>query len=89
MISPVISVSEPVRRSSRGRSAIAHFMHLRTRVRVAGVNGIELDETSLRAGKSQCAPYDHSASTRILPAFTAASRRSFLSCGANALCSLS
>ena len=34
-------------------------------------------------------PYDHSASTRILLAFTAASRRSFLSCGANALRSLS
>ena len=33
--------------------------------------------------------YDHSASTRILPAFTAASRRSFLSCGANGFRSLS
>ncbi len=32
--------------------------------------------------------YDHSASTRILAAFTAASRRSFFRCGANALRSL-
>lgn len=38
---------------------------------------------------ARCGAYDHSASTRILPAFTAASRRSFLSCGANALRSLS
>jgi hypothetical protein len=75
--------------SGRCRSepgAEIHTPPLELAGRLCGVD--RLDRHYREALIGEVGAYDHSASTRILAAFTAASRRSFFRCGANALRSL-